>query len=169
MVVVGNQQGGVGFGMAKHKDAFQATKQALQNAQRDMIQIATHRGGFFHDLIGKKNNVYVIVRAQPAGSHVFKGAPLVMDVFQLAGISRASAKIVGSHRRSPYVVTQALFDAFSHHYPPEQEAAMRGLRMQWSTADRLNPRVSFPQSPSGKGHGPRFPPANQRFILAAKP
>jgi len=164
MVVVGNQQGGVGFGMAKHKDAFQATKQALMNAQRDMIHIATHRGGFYHDLIGKKNNVMVIIRAQPASSHVFKGAPLIMDVFELAGITRASAKIVGSHRRSPYVVTQALFDAFSHHYPPEAEASMRGLRMQWSTADRLNPRTSFPFSPRGKGSGPRYQPANARFI-----
>lgn len=164
MVVVGNQQGGVGFGMAKHKDAFQATKQALMNAQRDMIHIATHRGGFYHDLIGKKNNVMVIIRAQPASSHVFKGAPLIMDVFELAGITRASAKIVGSHRRSPYVVTQALFDAFSHHYPPEAEATMRGLRMQWSTADRLNPRTSFPYAPTGKGNGPRYQPANARFI-----
>jgi small subunit ribosomal protein S5 len=164
MVVVGNQQGGVGFGMAKHKDAFQATKQALMNAQRDMVHIATHRGGFYHDLIGKKNNVMVIIRAQPASSHVFKGAPLIMDVFELAGITRASAKIVGSHRRSPYVVTQALFDAFSHHYPPEAEASMRGLRMQWSTADRLNPRTSFPYSPRGKGSGPRYQPANNRFI-----
>ena len=28
-------------------------------------------------------------------------------------IKRGSAKIVGSHRRSPYVVVQALFDAFN--------------------------------------------------------
>lgn len=160
MVVVGNQMGGCGFGMAKHKDAFQATKQALVNAQRDMIHVATHRGGLFHDLIGKKHNVFVIIRAQPAASHVLKASPLIMDIFELAGIRRASAKIVGSHRRSPYIVTQALFDAFNHHYPPEAEAAMRGLRMQWATADRINPRTAFPFTE----RGPRFPPANARLV-----
>ena len=95
---------------------------------------------------------------------MLKAAPLIMDVFELAGIKRASAKIVGSHRRSPYIVVQSLFDAFNHHYPPEAEAAMRGLRMQWSTADRLNPRTTFPFNPAKSG--PRFktPPANARFV-----
>jgi hypothetical protein len=36
--------------------------------------------------------------------------------------------------------------------------------MQWSTADRLNPRTSFPYAPTGKGNGPRYQPANARFI-----
>lgn len=160
MVIVGNGMGGIGFGLGKHKEPADATKQALLNAQRDMIHIDTHHGGLHHDLIGKKNNVYVIIRAAPTSSGILKAAPLIADVFELAGITRASAKIVGSHRRNPYIVTQALFDAFNHHYPPQQEAYMRGLRYVPYTSDRLYPRTVYPQQPKG----PRFPPANSRLI-----
>lgn len=56
-------------------------------------------------------------------------------------------------------MTQALFDAFNHHYPPEHEAFKRGLRMQWMGADRHAPRNVYPFSPAG----PRYPAANQRM------
>jgi small subunit ribosomal protein S5 len=160
MVVVGNGHGGVGVGLAKHKDAFSATRRALEKAQRDMIHLATHNGCLFHDLLGKKNGVRVLLRANPATGGVLKGAPGIVDVLELAGVKSASAKIFGSHRRSPYVVMQALFDAFNHHQSPEQQAAMRGLRLVRHTVDRVNPRVVYPfMAP-----GPRFPPANHRFV-----
>ena len=90
-------------------------------------------------------------------------APL-QDVFELMGIKHASAKIVGSRRRNPYQVMQALFDAFNHHTPPEQEAATRGLRMLWMGADRLNPRMVYPQQTTG----PRYPSANQRLTVGRR-
>lgn len=160
MVVVGNGQGGIGFGMAKHKDPFACTKKALQLAQRDMIHVSTHKGQLFHDLIGRKNNVYVAIRTLPAGTPFINAAPLITDVFELAGVKHASAKVFGSHRRNPYIVTQALFDAFNHHESPEESAAKRGLRMVWATADRVNPRTMYPFS----SKGPRFPAANDRFV-----
>jgi Tfp pilus assembly protein PilF len=57
---------------------------------------------------------------------VLRGAPAIVDVLELAGVKSACAKIFGSHRRNPYVVMQALFDAFNHHLSPEEEAAKRG-------------------------------------------
>jgi hypothetical protein len=77
----------------------------------------------------------------------------------MMGIEYASAKIVGSKRRNPFTVVQALFDAFNHHMPPEDEAFKRGLRMQWMGADRVNPRNPFPFGTTG----PRYPAANHRF------
>jgi small subunit ribosomal protein S5 len=161
MVVVGNGMGGIGVGMMKHPDAEAAVKKALAKATRDMVHINSHKGALYHDLIGKKNNVYVIVRTLPSSVEVFKAAPLVSDILELAGINRYSAKIVGSHkgRRNPYIVTQAVFDAFNHHYPPEREAYIRGIRPVWATADRVTRHTVYPQNP----RGPRFPPANSRI------
>ena len=79
----------------------------------------------------------------------------------MMGITHASAKIVGSRRRNPYIVMQAIFDAFNHHTPPEDEAATRGLRLQWMGANRLNPRFAYPYQPTG----PRYPTANQRLAM----
>jgi small subunit ribosomal protein S5 len=161
MVVVGNGMGGVGVGLGKHKDAFDSTRIALEKATRDMIHLATHNGCLYHDLLGKKNGVRVLLRANPAtGGGVLRGAPAIVDVLELAGVKSASAKIFGSHRRNPYVVMQALFDAFNHHQSPEEEAAKRGLRLLRHTVDRANPRTVYPFNPPG----PRFPPANHRFV-----
>jgi small subunit ribosomal protein S5 len=159
MIVVGNGHGGVGLGMAKHKDAAASAREALNKAIRDMIHVDTHLGSLHHDLIGKKNNVFVLLRAMPATGNVLKGAPYVLDVLELAGITRASAKIFGSHRRLPYIVMQALFDAFNYHESPEQHAVKRGLRLVRQTADRVNPATTYPSLP----RGPRFPQANRRF------
>lgn len=158
-IVVGNGMGGGGFGIGKHKEPFMATKQALANAQRDMIHVSLHKKQLYHDLIGKKNNLYVIVRTMPASTVAQNCSPLIQDIFEMMGIEHASAKIVGSRRRNPYNVVQALFDSFNHHMPPEHEAYMRGLRMQWMGADRHNPRNVYPFSPSG----PRYPSANARY------
>jgi small subunit ribosomal protein S5 len=160
MIVVGNGMGGAGFGMGKHKEPFQATKMALANAHRDMIHVSTHKGQLYHDLIGKKNSVYVIIRTLPSGTTGCKGAPLLQDVFEMMGVTHASAKVVGSKRRNPYTVVQALFDAFNHHVPPEDEAFKRGLRMTWMGANRGNGRFVFPYQPTG----PRYPPANARHV-----
>lgn len=159
MIVVGNEQGGAGFGMGKHKEPFQATKMALANAQRDMIHISLHKRQLHHDLIGKKNNVYVILRTMPGAAAYNNAPPLLQDIFDIVGIDNVSAKIVGSRRREAYGVVQALFDAFHHHRPPEAEAAARGLRMQWVGADRHSPRNVYPFAPQG----PRYPPANARW------
>ena len=76
-IIVGNGMGGAGFGMGKHVEPFAATKMALARAQRDMIHVSTHKGQLYHDLIGKKNSVYVIIRTMPASSVACKGAPLI--------------------------------------------------------------------------------------------
>ena len=161
MVVVGNGMGGVGIGMGKHKDAFAATKQALERAQRDMIHVHKRNGCLHHDMLGKKNGVRVLLRANPATGFALKGSPMVVDVLELAGVKTASAKIYGNHRRTPYVVAQALFNAFNHITSPQQEAVKRGLRLVQHTVDRLNPNVVYPFSPKG----PRHMATNKRFVV----
>lgn len=158
-IIVGNGQGGCGFGIGKDKEPFNATKQALANAQRDMIHLSLHKGQLYHDLIGKRNSLYVILRTMPSSSNFNNCPPFLQDVFEMIGLEHVSAKVIGSRRRNPYNVVQALFDAFNHHYSPEHEAAKRGLRMQWQSADRFSPRSIYPFSPTG----PRYPGANQRL------
>jgi small subunit ribosomal protein S5 len=161
MIVVGNGMGGAGFGLGKHKEPFVATKMALANAQRDMIHVSTHNGQLYHDLIGKKNSIYCIIRTMPSSTHHCNASPLIQDIFEMMGVKHASAKIIGSKRRNVYNVVQAVFDAFNHHIPPQDEAYSRGLRMQWVGADRFSPRNVYPFAPSG----PRYPAANERVTV----
>lgn len=160
MIVVGNTLGGCGFGIGKHTEPYMATKMALTNAQRDMIHLSLHKKSLYHDVIGKKNNLFVILRTLPSTTTYNNASPMLQDLLDIIGIENVSAKIVGGRRREAYQVVQALFDAFHHHKPPEVEAFKRGLRMQWVGADRHNPRNVYPFS-SG---GPKFPSANARWV-----
>jgi len=121
--------------------------------------VSLHKKQLYHDLLGKKNNVYVLVRTLPAFSAFSMAQPLLTDIFELAGIQHYSAKVLGSRRREAYQVVQALFDAFHGHRGPEAAAVARGVRMQWITADRHSPRNVYPFSPSG----PRHVPVNARW------
>lgn len=79
---------------------------------------------------------------------------LIRHIFSFMGIKNASAKIVGSKRRNPYTIIQAVFDAFQNHTPPEEAAFKRGLRMQWMGSDRHSPRNYYPSQPKGPRHVP---------------
>ena len=72
-VVVGNERGAAGFGIAKDFEPEKAVRVAYRRAQRDMIQFETHNGQLFHDLVGKVNNTTVVLRASTW--------PLVCDLF----------------------------------------------------------------------------------------
>lgn len=94
-IIVGNGVGGAGFGIGKDKEPFNAAKQALANAQRDMIHISTHKGQLYHDLIGKSNSIYVIMRTLPSSSN-FSNAPVfIQEVLEMIGIENVSAKVIG--------------------------------------------------------------------------
>jgi ribosomal protein S5 len=54
-----------------------ASARAHSTLQRDMIHVSTHKGQLFHDLIGKRHSVYVIIRTRPSTAEVCHAPPLV--------------------------------------------------------------------------------------------
>jgi hypothetical protein len=43
-----------------------------------MIHVSTHKGQLYHDLIGKCNGVYVIMRTRPSSTEFTHAHPLIM-------------------------------------------------------------------------------------------
>jgi hypothetical protein len=64
LVIAGNGHGAAGFGIGTHETAEMATKYALRRAIRDMVSIGTHNGQLYHDLMGRKYNHKVLIRAR---------------------------------------------------------------------------------------------------------
>ena len=149
MAIVGNGCGGIGFGMARHAQADRATELAIAAAQRDMIHVSLYKGQLYHDLVGRKNNIKVIIWSKSPGHERPSGDAMITTIMELMGVKHFSAKIVGPKRRNPFTVAQALFSAFDNHLPAEAAASNRGLRLLRLGADRFRPRQAYPMSAKG--------------------
>ncbi len=156
MAIVGNGCGGIGFGMARHAQADRATELAVAAAQRDMIHVSLYKGQLYHDLVGKKNNIKVLIWSRAPGHEKPSGDHMITTIMELMGVRHYSAKIIGPNRRNPFTVAQALFNAFDNHLPYEVSAANRGLRLLNLGADRFKPRQAYPMS----ARGPSFTSAS---------
>lgn len=153
LTLVGNHRGSAGFGIGKHKDAAMAARFAMRNAQRDMIAVHTHNGQLYHDLIGKKNGTTVLIRSVPPRTRGNAGG-VAGEILELFGLKNCTVKVLGSKRKNPYSVVQAVFDAFNNHVPPEDVAFDRGMRMVWMGKNRHNPNNFYPTYPKGPRHTP---------------
>jgi len=144
--LAGNLHGGIGYGIGRHEDAERATQLAMEAAVKDMIHISTWRGQLYHDLVGKKNNVKVMLMSRgPAHDVPARGDYLIETAMSLAGIENYTARILGPKRRNVYTIVQALFDCFHQVRTPEDLALSMGKRFLPLGRDRATGRSIMPE------------------------
>lgn len=110
LVVVGNKNGLVGFGLGKAKEAPDAVKKAVDDAFKHVIEIKIKGTTIAHDIEQKYNASRILLRPASEGTGVIAGGS-VRSVVELAGIKDILTKSLGSN--NPYNVVRATFDALS--------------------------------------------------------
>jgi small subunit ribosomal protein S5 len=127
LVVVGDQQGRVGFGHGKAREVPEAIRKATEAAKRSMIRVPLREGRtLHHDGKGRHGAGKVIVRAAPPGTGIIAGGPM-RAVFETLGIHDVVAKSTGSS--NPYNMVRATFDALKQQVSPRHVAAKRGMKV----------------------------------------
>ena len=107
LVVVGNGDGLVGYGEAKHDDGARATNRAFAMAVRDMDYVDRFEGRtIWTEMSSKLGATRIILRPRPVGFGLHCN-PNVHQVLKAAGIKDISAKVWGS--RNPLNVIKLLF------------------------------------------------------------
>lgn len=97
IVVVGNENGQVGVGVAKADDVINAFKKAKMNGRKNLIKIPiTKSFSIPHSIIGNFGACQVILKPSIKGSGVIAGGA-VRVVLEVAGIKNAIAKQLGSN------------------------------------------------------------------------
>jgi small subunit ribosomal protein S5 len=120
-VVVGDGEGGVGFGKRSAREVAVAMPKALERARRDMLHIQLHDGTIYHRVEATYGATKVIIL--PAKSTgIIAGGPM-RAVFEVIGIKHIVSKIIGS--RNPVNVLRATLKALEQINTPE---AMREKR-----------------------------------------
>ena len=124
LVVVGDKQGHVGFGLGKAMEIPEAIRKGEEAAKKSMITVAvTETGSIPHDMLGVFGSAEVLLKAAPEGTGVIAGGP-ARAVLDLAGIRNIRTKSLGSNNKNNVVA--ATFAGLAALKTPEQVAAMRG-------------------------------------------
>lgn len=96
IVVLGDENGQVGVGVAKADDVVNAFKKAKTNGKKNLIKIPLTKAlSIPHNVIGKFGACHIIMRPSIEGSGVIAGGA-VRTVLEVAGIKNVIAKQLGS-------------------------------------------------------------------------
>ncbi|NLB33596.1 MAG: 30S ribosomal protein S5 [Tissierellia bacterium] len=127
LVVVGDENGHVGIGMAKAVEIPDAIRKAIQDAKKNMIKVPLRDTTVPHEIIGRYGAGRVLVKPAKQGTGIIAGGP-VRAVMELAGIRDIRTKSLGSS--NPRNVVNATIEALKSLKNPEDVAKVRGKSVE---------------------------------------
>ena len=123
LVVVGDENGHVGVGMAKALEVPEAIRKAIQDAKKHVIEVPLVGTTIPHEIIGEFGAGRVLFKPSKEGTGVIAGGP-VRAVCELAGIRDIRTKSLGSN--NPRNVVNAAMDGLINLKKAEDVAKLRG-------------------------------------------
>jgi small subunit ribosomal protein S5 len=110
LIVVGNKNGTVGYGVGKAKEVPDAIKKAVDDAFKNLTTVSIKGTTIAHDIEQKYNGSRVLLKPASEGTGIIAGGAL-RPVLELAGIQDILTKSIGSN--NPNTVVRATIDALS--------------------------------------------------------
>ena len=123
LVVVGDGKGNIGYGMGKAAEVPEAIRKGIENAKKNMVNVALRGTTIPHESTGIFGAGRVLMRPATPGTGVLAGGP-VRAVLEAAGIKDIRAKSLRSN--NPCNVVAATFAGLQALRTAEQVAAIRG-------------------------------------------
>ena len=127
LVVVGDGNGTVGYGLGKAAEVSEAILKGIADAKKNMVKVALSDGTIPHDVIGIFGAGTVMLKPAPKGTGVIAGGA-VRAVMEAVGIRNICAKCLRSN--NPQNVVKATMEGLKSLRSPEQIAAIRGKSVE---------------------------------------
>ena len=123
LVVVGDKNGLVGFGIGKSGEVPDAIRKGIEDAKKNLIKVSLRGTTIPHEITGKFGAGEVLLMPAPKGTGVIAGGP-VRAVIEAAGIKDIRAKSMRSN--NPINVVSATFAGLCGLVSAESVAEKRG-------------------------------------------
>lgn len=123
VVVVGDGKGRVGAGLGKAAEVPEAIRKGVEDAKKNMINVALKNGTIPQESLGIYGAGKVIMRPAAEGTGIKAGGP-VRAVLALAGVRNVLTKSLGSS--NPINMVKATLDGMAKLENVQTVAALRG-------------------------------------------
>lgn len=124
LMVVGDGNGRVGYGLGKAAEVPEAIRKGIEDAKKNMITVSLKGTTIPHEVIGEYGAGKVLLKPASEGTGLIAGGT-ARKVLEMAGIRNVRAKCLRSN--NPVNVVKATFEGLKTLRTEEEVAKTRGL------------------------------------------
>ncbi len=124
LMVVGDGNGHVGYGLGKAAEVPEAIRKGIEDAKKNMIEVSLKGSTIPHEVMGIYGAGKVLLKPAAPGTGVIAGGT-VRAIVERAGIKNIRTKCLRSN--NPVNVVKATFEGLKALRNAEEVAAMRGI------------------------------------------
>ena len=127
IMVVGDGNGHVGYGLGKAAEVPEAIRKGIEDAKKNIITVSLKGNTIPHEVTAEYGAGKVMLKPAPEGTGIIASVT-VRAVLELAGVKNIRAKCLRS--TNPTNVVKATFEALRQLRTVEEVAAMRGISVE---------------------------------------
>jgi len=127
IVVVGNENGVVGYGLGKAKEVTSAIAKGIDDAKKNLVRVPVLKGTVPHEQVGRYSGAEVFIKPASPGTGVIAGGAM-RAVLESVGVKDVLAKSKGSS--NPHSVVKATINALSQLRDAHTVAQIRQVDLQ---------------------------------------